>query len=107
MIGAALMKNQGSTFQTASLSVAERAPIIRDLGAAAAPPRALVRFAPDARMSDITALLSNYQASIVGGAAEGLFRVQFGNSAMSKGEVAGLLGRVQKEKIVSLAVETP
>lgn len=105
VIGAALMKNRESTFQTASLTV-DQAPITRDLGAGA-PPRALVRFAPDARISDITALLNNYQASIVGGAAEGMFRVQFGHSAQGKSEVAALLGRLQKEKIVSLAVETP
>jgi hypothetical protein len=30
---------------------------------AGAPPRALVRFAPDARVADITALLDSYQAS--------------------------------------------
>ncbi|MDI4237163.1 hypothetical protein OZ411_30595 [Bradyrhizobium sp. Arg237L] len=117
VIGAVLMmKSQGSSFQTASLTLEPRAaapelrsaaPITRDLGAAASPPRALVRFAPDARISDITALLDNYQASIIGGAREGMFRIQFGNSAMSKNDVAALLGRLQKEKIVSLAVETP
>jgi hypothetical protein len=110
VIGAVLMmKSQGSSFQTASLTLEQRAPapITRDLGAAASPPRALVRFAPDARISDITALLDNYQASIIGGAREGMFRIQFGNSAMSKNDVAALLGRLQKEKIVSLAVETP
>jgi anti-sigma factor RsiW len=109
VIGAVLMmKSQGSSFQTASLTLEQRAaaPITRDLGAAS-PPRALVRFAPDARISDITALLDNYQASIIGGAREGMFRIQFGNSAMSKNDVAALLGRLQKEKIVSLAVETP
>jgi type II secretory pathway component PulM len=117
VIGAVLMtKNQNGSFQTASLMLEQQraaapelrsaAPITRNLGAAAAP-RALVRFAPDARISDITALLDNYQASIVGGAREGMFRIQFGNSAMSKDDVAALLGRLQKEKIVSLAVETP
>ena len=60
MIGAVLVKNQTSSFQTASLST--NAPITRDLGAAAAPPYALVRFAPEARIADITALLDSYQA---------------------------------------------
>jgi hypothetical protein len=116
VIGAVLMmKSQGSSFQTASLTLEPQAaapelrsaaPITRNLSAAS-PPRALVRFAPDARISDITALLDNYQASIIGGAREGMFRIQFGNSAMSKNDVAALLGRLQKEKIVSLAVETP
>ena len=101
VIGAVLVKNQTSAFQTASLSTNE--PVTRDL-AAAAPPRALVRFAPDVRVADITVLLDSYQASIVGGAREGLFRLQFGNKAMAKGEAAALLSRLQREKIVSLAV---
>ena len=104
VIGAVLMKNQTASYQTASLSMNE--PITREL-AAAAPPRALVRFAPDARVADITALLDSYQASIVDGAKGGLFRLQFGNRAMPKDEVAGLMSKLQKEKIVSLAVATP
>ena len=93
VIGAVLMKNQTASFQTASLSLNEpsSAPITRDLGSSAAPPRALVRFAPEARIADITALLDNYQASIVDGAKGGMFRLQFGNKAMSKDEVASLL----------------
>jgi hypothetical protein len=109
VIGAVLMKNQTASFQTASLSLNEpsSAPITRDLGVSAAPTRALVRFAPEARISDITALLDNYQASIVDGAKGGMFRLQFGNRAMSKDEAAGLLARLGREKIVSLAVATP
>ena len=107
VIGAVLMKNQTSTFQTASLDMTEKSgPITRDLGGAA-PPRLLVRFTPDARVADITALLDNYQASIVDGAKGGLFRLQFGNGAMGKNDVAALVSKLQKEKIVSLAVETP
>jgi hypothetical protein len=104
VIGAVLMKNQTATYQTASLSMNE--PITRDLGAGT-PPRALVRFTPDARVADITALLDNYQASIIDGAKGGLFRVQFGNRAMPKDEAASLLSRLQGEKIVSLAVAAP
>jgi anti-sigma factor RsiW len=104
VIGAVLMSNQPASFQTASLSTNE--PTTRDL-AAAARPRALVRFAPDARVADITALLDKYQASIVDGAKGGLFRLQFGDRAMTKDEVAGLMSRLQNEKIVSLAVPTP
>ncbi|HZC95700.1 MAG TPA: hypothetical protein VE267_06160, partial [Bradyrhizobium sp.] len=82
VIGAVLMKNQGGPFQTASLDLNERsAPVTRDLGAAA-PPRALVRFAPEARVADITALLNNYQASIEGAKGD-LFRLQFGSRSMS------------------------
>jgi anti-sigma factor RsiW len=108
VIGAVLMKNQTASFQTASLpNEPSAAPITRDLASSAAPTRALVRFAPEARIADITALLDNYQASIVDGAKGGMFRLQFGNKAMSKDEAAGLIGRLQREKIVSLAVATP
>jgi anti-sigma factor RsiW len=104
VIGAVLvMKNQTSTFQTASLSTNE--PITRALGPEA--PHALVRFAPDARVADITALLDSYQASIVDGAKGGMFRLQFGNRPMTKDEIADLMSRLQKEKIVSLAVAAP
>ena len=107
VIGAVLMTNRPASFQTASLS--SNQPVTRDLGAAALP-RALVRFAPDARVADITALLDRYQASIVDGPNGGLFRLQFGkfgNRAMTRDEVAGLMSRLQNEKIVSLAVATP
>jgi hypothetical protein len=104
VIGAVLVKNQPTSFQTASLSMNE--PTTRALGPEA-PPRALVRFAPDARVADVTALLDSYQASIVDGAKGGLFRLQFGNKAMTKDEIAGLMSKLQNEKIVSLAVATP
>ena len=104
VIGAVLVNNQNSTFQTASLSMNE--PVTRALGPEA-PPRALVRFAPDARVADITALLDNYQASIVDGAKGGMFRLQFGDKPMTKDEIAGLMSRLQSEKIVNLAVATP
>ncbi len=102
VIGAVLMKKQNAAFQTASLSTNE--PLTRDLSVGAPPPRALVRFAPDARIADITALLDTYQASIIDGAKGGMFRLQFNNRARSKDEFAGLLRKLQGEKIVSLAV---
>ena len=104
VIGAVLVKSQNAPYQTASLDLNDRAAITRDLGAGT-PPRALVRFAPDARMADINALLESYQASIVGG-ANGLFRLQF-NKAIGKDEIAGLLGKLRSEKIVSLAEAAP
>jgi anti-sigma factor RsiW len=103
VIGAVLVKNQPATFETASLSTNE--PITRGLGPEA-PPRALVRFAADARVADITALLDLYQASIVD-TRGGLFRLQFGNKALPKDEVASLMTKLQGEKIVSLAVAAP
>ena len=104
VIGAVLLKNQSVAYQTASLSMNE--PITRALGEQT-PPRALVRFVPEARIADITALLDAYQASIVGGAKGGMFQLQFGNKTMTKEEVADLMGRLQREKIVGLAVPTP
>jgi anti-sigma factor RsiW len=103
IIGAVLMKTQTATFQTASLSTG--APITRELGAAA-PSRALVRFTPEARVADITALLDSYQASIIGDAKGGMFRLQF-DKAMSQDELASLLGRMSREKFVNLAVAAP
>jgi hypothetical protein len=103
VIGAVLVKNeQPATFQTASLSTNE--PITRSMVPEA--PRALVKFAPDARVADITTLLDSYQASIVD-ARGGMFRLQFGTKAMSRDELAGLMNRLKSEKIVSLAVATP
>ena len=101
VIGTVLLKNPAGHFQTASLSMNE--PVVRNLGGAA-PPRALVRFAPDARVGDITALLDKYQASIIGNASGGMFRLQFGDQAMSKDDLTGLINKLSGEKIVNLAV---
>ena len=103
-----VMNNQPAMYDTASLSTNEPAaspsePITRDL-AARPSPRALVRFAPDARVGDITALLDKYEASIVS-AKGGMFRLQFTNA--STDQFSNLLGRLQSEKIVNLAVATP
>src|ERR1700754_503222 len=106
VIGAVLMKSQGASFQTASLSMNQ--PLTRHLAsvAPAPPPLALVRFAPDARVADITALLDSYQASIID-TRGGMFRLQFGGKPMAKDQIAGLMSRLQSEKIVALAVATP
>jgi hypothetical protein len=61
-----------------------------------------VRFAPDARMSDISALLDTYQATIVSVSRNGLFQLRFdGKSAKHSGD---LVSRLQSEKIINLAV---
>jgi len=99
----------GQTYQTASLSTTEKpapAPMTRELAVSGTPPRALVRFAPDAKMADINALLDSYQATVLGG-ANGLFRLQFGSKSMNKDEVAGLMSKLRGEKIVSLAEAAP
>jgi hypothetical protein len=104
VIGAVLVNSQPA-FQTAS-SVTDQS-MTRALGPEAPPPRALVRFAPDARVKDITALLDTYHAFIIDGAKGGLFRLQFGNGPMTKDEVSSLMSRLQSEKLVRLAVPTP
>jgi len=48
-----------------------------------------------------------WKHDLVEGAKGGMFRLQFGNKAMTKDEVAALMGKLQQEKIVSLAVATP
>ena len=110
VIGAFLIRNQSATVQTASLSINEQspsAPVTRALGRQQTPARALVRFKPDARMSDITALLDSYQATIVGGGQGGMFRLQFNSGAMTQDETAHVISKLQNEKIVGLAVESP
>jgi len=109
VIGLIVLKNQSATYQTASLSLNEptNEPVTRALGQEEPPLRALVRFKPEARMSDITALLDTYQASIIGGAQGGMFRLQFAGGPMKKDDAARLISKLQSEKIVGLAVPAP
>lgn len=104
VIGAMLAKRDSGSFQTASYQ-APNAPLTRGLPAQVGP-LALVRFAPDARVADITAFLDSYQASIVSSAKGGMFQLQFGSKPMSKQDVASLMNKLQSEKIVNLAVAT-
>jgi len=101
VIGAILATQQGGAFQTASLSGPKETRVV-SLGQESAP-RAFVRFAPDARVSDITAFLDANQATIIDSTAGGMFRLQFGDKPMSKQEIAGLMTRLQNEKIINLA----
>lgn len=64
---------------------------------------ALVRFAPDAKMSDINSFLGAYRASIVDGPKAGTFRVRIGDKILSKDDVARLMAQIQSEKIVGFA----
>lgn len=79
-------------------------PTSQPAAAADGPTRLFVRFAPTARVSDITALLEAYQGTIVGNDKDGLFRLQFGSQVMTRDQVAGLIRRLENEKIVSMAV---
>ena len=94
VIGAVLVKDRaGSNYQTASAPAQTAAGTF-----------VLLRFAPEASAADITALLERYGASIVSGPKAGMFRVRFGDKALSKEDAARLLSRLQGEKIVGLAV---
>lgn len=94
VIGTVLVKdNAPGNFQTAAFPTQSTAGTF-----------GLLRFTPDAKADDITQLLNNYNASIVSGPKAGMFRVQFGDKALSKEEAAKLLTRLQSEKIISLAV---
>ena len=90
VIGAVLVKQPEGNFQSAAFD-----------GQLDGGPRALVRFAPEARISDITQFLDGYDASIVAGLKAGMFRIQFGEKRMTKDEVTNLLKKVEQEKIVS------
>jgi hypothetical protein len=93
VIGAVLLKDRGDgAYQAASYPSS----------AGSAGPIALIRFAPDARMSDINAFLGTYKASIIDGPKAGTFRVQIGDKALSKDDAARLIAQIQSEKIVSL-----
>jgi len=97
VIGAMLATQQVGSYQTASFSTP------RETAPANPLPRAFVRFAPDARISDIAAFLDANQATIIDSTAGGMFRLQFGDKPMSKQEAAVLIARLQNEKIINLA----
>jgi anti-sigma factor RsiW len=100
VIGAVLMRQQ----QTAQFQTAAQSGHAGGLQVAPAPV-ALVRFAPDARVAEVTGFLNTYHASIVDGAGNGMFRLQFADT--SPQDLTGLLTRLQNEKIISLAVAAP
>jgi hypothetical protein len=93
VIGTLVKDRTGGNFQTAAFPTQSSAGTF-----------GLLRFSPDAKADDITQLLDTYNASIVSGPKAGMFRVKFGDKALSKEEAAQLLTRLQAEKIVSLAV---
>jgi hypothetical protein len=86
-IGALLMRKPSARIKTAS-------------------PALKVRFAPDARIADVTALLDRYNAAITDGAKEGVFTLRF---AGPPPEAVGddLVARLQRERIISSALAAP
>ncbi|MEW6643280.1 MAG: hypothetical protein AB1586_22430 [Pseudomonadota bacterium] len=95
VIGTVLVKDRGG-YQTASYQGAPQAAGVV----------MLIRFAPEARIADINTFLGTYKASIVDGPKAGMFRVRFGDSALSKDELARLTSQIQAEKIVGFVAAT-
>ncbi|PYF04889.1 hypothetical protein BJ122_102114 [Rhodopseudomonas faecalis] len=85
---------------------AESAPITRSVGPAPMP-QALLRFAPQAPIAEVVALLDRYQAAVLENGKGGLFRVQLGDRPLPRKELEGVLTKLQAEKIVMLAVAAP
>ncbi|MCG6203239.1 hypothetical protein LPW26_01195 [Rhodopseudomonas sp. HC1] len=81
------------------------APLTRSLGGDISQ-RVFVRFAPDARISDITALLDSYQASVIDSSKGGVFRLQLAG-AKSQQDQARLIARLEKEPLVTMALPAP
>ena len=115
VIGSIVMQRGDGGFDTAALQAPAQpgapAIITRSL-APDAPvtetgPRVVVRFTPAAKISDITALLDTYQATIVDGSKAGVFRLQLGRLPMTREQVAGWVARLSNEKIVSSVSAAP
>ncbi len=64
---------------------------------------ALVRFAPEAKASEISDLLASYHASVVDGPKAGMFRILLGDKPLPNAERDKLIARLQSEKIVGFA----
>jgi hypothetical protein len=90
VLGTVLVGGRGGEFRTASYQ-APKAPV-GTMG--------LIRFTPDARISDINDLLDSYHASVVEGPRAGVFRIAIGDKALAPDERARLIARLQSEKIV-------
>jgi len=105
VIGFVLMRDQTATYQMASLDTNK--PMTRGFELrSSASTDVLVRFKPEAQIADITTLLDRYQASIVDGAKDGMFRLRLWK-VQTPDQLAGLLDRMQHEKIVNLAKVAP
>ena len=63
-----------------------------------------VRFAAQASMEDVTKFLAAYQASLVDGPRPGnMFRLRIGDTTLPPEELAKIVSRIGKEKIVEFA----
>ncbi|WP_047308208.1 hypothetical protein [Rhodopseudomonas palustris] len=107
---AAAMPERAEAAKTAPpMVMAERSggPVVRSLAPPPTAPRVLVKFAPEARAAEIASLLDQYNAVVVDSSRGGVFRLQFGDRALSKQDQENLIGRMQKEPIVSVVLAAP
>jgi len=66
--------------------------------------QAWIRFAPGATAADITKLLENNKAALVGGpAAGGMYRVRVAATGLPKEELARIVKRLQEDKAIAFA----
>jgi len=94
VIGKVLIEQYGAAgYQTASYQAPN----------AAAGPAVLVRFAPEARASEIAELLTSYHAAVVDGPKAGMFRIVLGDKPLPNAERDKMIARLQTEKIVGFA----
>ena len=67
----------------------------------------LIRFAPQASFDDINKFLEQNKLSIVSGPAPGgLYKVRVGENTMSKGDLDGVVKKLQQNKVVGFIVTT-
>jgi len=95
----AARSNAPATAQPSQPQIAKRSmTLARDVEAA-------VTFRPDARMSDITALLTSYRASVIGSDG-GVLRLQF-EGMTTASDLNVILAALRKERVVADAVAVP
>ena len=68
--------------------------------------RVLVGFKPDATLTEISAFLEAYRASIVSGPSAGRFTVKFGDKALAAPEAERLIAQIKADKVVAFAAAT-
>jgi len=90
-IFALLPSRSGGTYQTATAKPNEGAEV-------------LITFAPDTRISDISAFLKDRHGSIDDGPRSGMYRVRFGDKRLSTEETNALINDLRASPIVRLAL---
>lgn len=72
--------------------------------AASAGALVLIGFAPDARLDELSAFLAARHASIIEGPRGGLYKVRFGDKALSKDEMDALIRELRATPLVTFAL---